>query len=208
MKIWEKSVCLALIMTILFSFTGYTAECEDIPNRILRLHVLANSDSKQDQKLKLKVRDRILAESKGMLNGVKTRGESEKVVSSHIPEIEKAARDEVRKQGYSYPVNAEMTNMFFNTRQYGNVTIPAGMYDALRITIGSGKGHNWWGVLFPALCLPAAEAPSRLEDVLNQDEMQVVKEPSGSGGDTVKFKSVELYEKFRSWLDGRKKLKG
>jgi stage II sporulation protein R len=208
MKIWEKSVCLALIMTILFSFTGYTAECEDIPNRILRLHVLANSDSKQDQKLKLKVRDRILAESKGMLNGVKTRGESEKVVSSHIPEIEKAARDEVRKQGYSYPVNAEMTNMFFNTRQYGNVTIPAGMYDALRVTIGSGKGHNWWCVLFPALCLPAAEAPSRLEDVLNQDEMQVVKEPSGSGGYTVKFKSVELYEKFRSWLDGRKKLKG
>jgi stage II sporulation protein R len=197
MKIWEKSVCLALIVTILFSFTGFTAECEDIPSHVLRLHVLANSDSQQDQALKLKVRDRILSVSAGMLDGVKNRDAAEKAISPRLDEIRKAAQEEVYRQGYRYPVRVEMTNMYFSTRQYGNVTLPAGMYDALRVTIGSGKGHNWWCVLFPALCLPAAEAPSRLEDVLNQNEMQVVR---GDGGYVVKFKSVELYEQLRGWL--------
>jgi stage II sporulation protein R len=197
MKIWEKSVCLALIVTILFSFTGFTAECEDIPSHVLRLHVLANSDSQQDQALKLKVRDRILSVSAGMLDGVKNRDAAEKAISPRLDEIRKAAQEEVYRQGYRYPVRVEMTNMYFSTRQYGNVTLPAGMYDALRVTIGSGKGHNWWCVLFPALCLPAAEAPSRLEDVLNQSEMQVVR---GDGGYVVKFKSVELYEQLRGWL--------
>lgn len=197
MKTWEKSICLALILTILFSFTGLAAGCEDIPNHVLRLHVLANSDSQQDQALKLKVRDRILEESKGMLNGIKNRGDAEKAVSAKIPEIQKAAEDEIYRQGYHYSVHVEITNMYFNTRQYGNITLPAGEYDALRITIGSGQGHNWWCVLFPALCLPAAEAPSKLNDVLNQNEMQIVK---GEGGYVVKFKSVELYEEFRDWL--------
>lgn len=197
MKIWEKSVCLALIVSVLFSFTGFAMECEDIPSRILRLHVLANSDSKQDQALKLKVRDRVLQVSAGMLDGVKTRDAAEKAVSSRLGEIRQAAQDEVYRQGYRYPVRVEMTNMYFSTRQYGNITLPAGMYDALRVTVGSGKGHNWWCVLFPALCLPAAEAPSSLQDVLNRSEMRLV---SGNGGYVVKFKSVELYEQFRGWL--------
>ena len=205
MKTWEKSVCLALILTILFSFTGFAAECEDIPSRILRLHVLANSDTQEDQSLKLKVRDRILQESAGMLNGVKTREKAEETVAGRLPEIQKIAQEEVYRLGYRYPVHAEMTNMYFNTRQYGNVTIPAGMYDALRITIGSGKGHNWWCVLFPALCLPAAEAPSKLEDVLNPNEMQLVKSQGGfQSGYEIKFKSVELYEQFCSWLKKQK----
>lgn len=197
MKIWEKSICLALILSILFSFTGLTAECEDIPSHVLRLHVLANSDSQQDQALKLKVRDRILQVSAGMLDGVKTRDAAEKAVSTHLAQIQKAAQDEVMRRGYRYPVHVEMTNMYFSTRQYGNITLPAGMYDALRITIGSGDGHNWWCVLFPALCLPAAEAPSNLQDVLNRNEMQLVR---GDSGYIVKFKSVELYEQFCGWL--------
>lgn len=197
MKIWEKSICLALILSILFSFTGLTAECEDIPSHVLRLHVLANSDSQQDQALKLKVRDRILQVSAGMLDGVKTRDAAEKAVSTHLAQIQKAAQDEVMRRGYRYPVHVEMTNMYFSTRQYGNITLPAGMYDALRITIGSGNGHNWWCVLFPALCLPAAEAPSNLQDVLNRNEMQLVR---GDSGYIVKFKSVELYEQFCGWL--------
>lgn len=197
MKTWEKSICLALILSILFSFAGLTAECEDIPSHVLRLHVLANSDSQQDQALKLKVRDRILQVSAGMLDNVKNRDAAEKAVSSHLKEIQKAAQDEVTRRGYKYPVHVEMTNMYFSTRQYGNITLPAGMYDALRITIGSGNGHNWWCVLFPALCLPAAEAPSNLQDVLNRNEMQLV---HGDSGYVVKFKSVELYEQFRGWL--------
>lgn len=200
MKIWEKSVCLALILCILVSFTTLSAKCSGIQDRVLRLHVLANSDSQSDQAVKLKVRDRILAESAGMLDGVKTRGEAEQRVASHLPDIRQAAEKELRSLGASGQIRAELTNMYFSTRQYGNITLPAGKYDALRITIGSGKGHNWWCVLFPALCLPAAEAPSRLEDVLNGSEMQLVQ--GGGGGNTyeVKFRSVELFEELRDWL--------
>jgi stage II sporulation protein R len=197
MKIWEKSICLALVFTILVSFTGFTARCENIPNHVLRLHILANSDSNADQALKLKVRDRILQESAGMLDGVKSREDAEKVVSQNLEKIRAIAQQEVYHQSYRYPVKAELTNMYFPTRQYGNVTLPAGMYNALRITIGSGSGHNWWCVIFPALCLPAAEAPSKISDVLDQNETEMV---CNEDQYVVKFKVVELYEQFRNWI--------
>ncbi len=200
MKIWEKSLLLALILTTLIGFTGLTAGCEDIPNHVLRLHVLANSDSVQDQALKLKVRDRILSESSGIMDRVKDKSAAEEAVSQKIPQLQKAAEDEVKKQGYRYPVRVELTNMYFSTRQYGSVTLPAGKYDALRITIGSGKGHNWWCVIFPSMCIPSAEDPQKLEDVLNKNEMQIVK---GNTGYRVKFKSVELYEQFSDWMKRR-----
>lgn len=197
MKIWEKSILLALILTVLFSFTGFAAGCEDIPNHVLRLHVLANSDSQQDQALKLKVRDRILTVSAGMMDGVRSREEAEEAVASRLPEFRKAAEDEIRRQGFGYPVSVQMSKTYFPTRQYGDATLPAGNYDALRVVIGSGEGHNWWCVLFPPLCLPAAEDPEKLKDVLNSKELQIVK---GSGGYQVKFKSVELFEQFRDWM--------
>ena len=197
MKIWEKSVCLALILSILASFTTLSAECSGIQSRVLRLHVLANSDSQSDQAIKLKVRDRILTESTGMLDGVKTRDEAEQRVASHLPEIQKTAEDELRSLGSSNSVHAELTNMYFSTRQYGNITLPAGKYDALRITIGSGKGHNWWCVIFPPMCLPAAEEKEELKDVLSKNELEITE---NSGGYTVKFKTVEAYEQLREWL--------
>lgn len=200
MKLWEKSLCLAMALAVLFSFSGLAAGCEDIPNHILRLHVLANSDTGGDQDLKLKVRDRILRESAGLLDGVKSRDEAERAVAGNLTRLQAAAEDEIRKQGYSYPARAELTNMYFPSRQYGEVTLPAGRYDAVRVTIGAGGGHNWWCVLFPALCLPAAEAPARLQDVLDRNEMEIVRNGDGSGY-IIKFKSVELYQQFRGWLE-------
>ena len=200
MKLLEKSLCLALIVTVLLSFTGFAAGCEDIPNRVLRLHVLANSDSAPDQALKLKVRDRILEESADAFEGAATREEAEAVAARELPNLKDAAEDEVKKQGYDYPVGVELTNMYFTTRQYEQVTLPAGFYDALRVTIGSGKGHNWWCVIFPAMCLPAAEPPEELKDVLNRSELEIVE---GNGGYVLKFKTVELYEQFEAWLKNR-----
>ena len=197
MKIWERSVLLALILTVLFSFTGLAAGCEDIPNHVLRLHVLANSDSQRDQALKLKVRDRILTVSASMMDGVRNREKAEEAVASRLPEFQKAAEDEIRGQGFDYPVSVQMAKTYFPTRQYGDVTLPAGNYDALRVVIGSGKGHNWWCVLFPPLCLPAAENAEELKDVLSSDEMRIVK---GNGGYQVKFKSVEVFEQFQDWM--------
>lgn len=197
MRIWEKSLLLALVLAVLFSFSGFTAGCEDIPNHVLRLHVLANSDSGQDQALKLKVRDRVLAVSAGMMDGVRSRAEAETAVAARLPEFREAAEDEIRAQGFDYPVSVQMEKTYFPTKTYENVTLPAGEYDALRVVIGSGGGHNWWCVLFPPLCLPAAEDAEQLRDVLNRNELKIVQ---GEGGYQVKFKSVELFEQFQQWL--------
>lgn len=198
MKLFEKSLCLALVLTILLSFTGFAASCEDIPNRVLRLHVLANSDSDEDQALKLKVRDRVLSESAGMLDNITGKPQAEDAVKAKLPQLRAAAQDEIKKQGYDYPVSVELTNMYFTTRQYDTVTLPAGQYDALRVTIGSGKGHNWWCVIFPPMCLPAAEKPEELGDVLNQNQLQIVE---GKGDFEVKFLTLEWYEKIKSFVD-------
>ena len=198
MKLFEKSLCLAFIFTVLISFTGLTAGCEDISNRVLRLHVLANSDSAEDQSLKLKVRDRILAESAGMLDQIQNKEQAERAVKARLIQFKTAAADEIKKQGYDYPVNVELTHMYFTTREYNEVTLPAGNYDALRVTIGKAEGHNWWCVIFPAMCLPAAEEPKELSDVLNANQLKIVE---GKGGFEVKFKSVELYEQLKSYLE-------
>lgn len=195
MKLVEKALILAFLLTVLFSFTGLAGMSEDIPNHVLRLHVLANSDSQEDQSLKLAVRDRILAESKGIFSGVHTKEEAEKAVQENLDRLEAAAQDEVWDQGYSYPVTIELENIYFSTRYYEDVTLPAGRYDALRVRIGKAEGHNWWCVLFPSLCVPAAGDGAELDDVLSASQMDLVE-----NGYEIKFKSLELYEQAKEWF--------
>ncbi len=202
MKTIEKALALALILTVLFSFTGFAEQCEDIPNRVLRLHVLANSDSEEDQALKLKVRDKILSAGAGMLDTAESREEAESIVAQSLPELQAAAEEEIKNQGYDYPVKVELTRMYFTTRQYETVTLPAGNYSALRVTIGEAKGKNWWCVMFPPMCLPAAEESAELQEVLNPSQMEIV--TGNSGGYEIKFKSVEIYEQIKSWLSGER----
>lgn len=197
MKMIEKSIILAMILTVLFSFCGFAEQCENISDRVLRLHVLANSDSKEDQDLKLKVRDRILEESKDLLSGVTGKEEAKEKVEQALPAIQKIAEDEIQKQGYNYSVQVELTNMYFTTREYDTITLPAGEYDALRISIGKAEGHNWWCVIFPQMCLPAAEEKQELSDVLNAKQMEIVE-----GKYELKFKTLEIYEQVREWLSG------
>lgn len=196
-NLFEKSLCLALILSVLFSFTGFAAQCENIPDRVLRLHVLANSDSDEDQSLKLKVRDRILQESAHMLDGVSGKAEAEQKVRNLLPELQAAAADEITRQGYTYPVRVELETTYFTTREYEQVTLPAGSYDALRVSIGEAAGHNWWCVIFPPMCLPAAEEPQELEDVLNAEQLQIVE---GKNRYVIKFKTLEYYEQLKNWI--------
>lgn len=199
-KTIEKALCLALVFTVLLSFTGFAAQCESIPDAVLRLHVLANSDSEEDQALKLKVRDRILQESAGMLDCVSDKALAIAAVKERLPQLTAAAQDEINRQGYTYSVHLEITSMYFTTREYEQVTLPAGQYDALRVSIGEAKGRNWWCVLFPPMCLPAAEEPQELEDVLNSEQMQIV---DGQNRYEVRFKVLEWYEKLCGWLQGK-----
>lgn len=197
MKLFEKSICLAMILTVLLSFTGFAAQCEDIPGRVLRLHVLANSDTQEDQTLKLRVRDRILEESAGMLDGVDGKEQAEERIRARLPELQRAAADEIAAQGYDYPVTVALERTYFPTREYEQTTLPAGTYEALRVCIGEAKGHNWWCVIFPPMCLPAAEESQELEDVLDAQQLQIVE---GKNRYIIKFKTLEYYEQLRAWL--------
>lgn len=196
MKTIEKAIIAAFVLIVLFLFTGIAGAGEDIPSHVLRLHVLANSDTCADQELKLAVRDRILAESEGIFLGVHTKQQAEAAVIAQIERLETAAREEIRAHGYEYPVEIHLENVYFPTRQYGDITFPAGRYDALRVMIGEAQGHNWWCVLFPSLCVPAAGDQTQLEDVLSAPQLDLLE----SGYD-IKFKSVELYEQAKEWLD-------
>ena len=159
---------------------------------------MANSDSEEDQALKLAVRDRILQEGSAVMDGVSNKEDAIEAAQEAIPALEKAAQEEIRERGYSYPVSIAIEKVYFPTRQYGDTTLPAGKYDALRVVIGSGEGHNWWCVLFPALCLPAAEDTPELSEVLTPGELDTVQ-----GGEKyeVRFKLWEMYEWVRdNWF--------
>ena len=195
MKVFEKSICLAMILAVLFSFTGFAAQCEDIPEHVLRLHVLANSDSQEDQTLKLQVRDRILQESAGMLDGVRNKEEAEQRIRETLPALQRAAEDEIEQRGYTYPITVELEQTYFPTREYEQVTLPAGTYEALRVCIGAAEGHNWWCVIFPPMCLPAAEEPQELADVLDAQQLQIVE---GQNRYVIKFKALEYYEQIKA----------
>ena len=181
LSVLEKSLLLGLLLSFLLTMTGFSGQCEAIENQVFRFHVLANSDSQEDQALKLKVRDRVLEYSKGLFQNAQTREEAEALAAAHLQELCQAAQDEVYRQGYDYPVKAEITN-------------------ALRITIGEAEGHNWWCVMFPPMCLPAAEESQELDDVLSESQMEVVE-----NGDKyqVKFFAVELFEKVKNWFQDR-----
>lgn len=197
MKTIEKAVILGFIFTVLISITGFKANCDNIEKKVLRLHVLANSDTHEDQELKLKVRDRIISYSGDIFADVSDKIEAERLTKKNLFEIKRIAQDEVYKNGYDYPVNVELTNTHFNTRVYNDVTLPAGNYDALRVIIGDGKGKNWWCVMFPPMCLPAAEEKCELSEVLDDSELEIV-----SYGEKyeLKFKIVELFEELKDFV--------
>lgn len=195
------AAALAIGLTITIwagSFGAFAQGCEELRHSVLRLHILANSDSESDQELKLKVRDRILELDGTLFEGAKDLASAESAAAEQLETIRAEAQEEVYRQGYDYPVHAELTNMYFTTRVYEQYTLPAGYYDAVRITIGSGEGHNWWCVLYPPLCLPAAESREDLADVLTPEELAVIE-----GGEEYeyRFAVVELWEKLKNLFD-------
>lgn len=193
-----KALACGLVACVLLSMGRFTAVCGEIRSEVVRLHVLANSDSEADQALKLHVRDAVLAAADGLLDGVTDRAAAVELVSAQLPHLKAAAAACIEEHGYSYPVNVELTEMYFTTRTYDAGTLPAGRYQALRVTIGEGAGHNWWCVVYPPLCLSAAAEPTRLNDVLDEQACEVVEQPERY---EVRFKVVEWLEE---WFgDGR-----
>lgn len=187
-----KSAIIAFVLTVIYSVIPFQAVCAEIPNDVFRFHILANSDSEEDQALKLKVRDKVLERTKILFDTANSKSDAEKFVKANLETIEKIAQNEVYKNGYNYPVKAEVVNMHFDTRYYESYTLPSGMYDALRITIGNAKGHNWWCVMYPSICISMVdEGKDRAKDALSDDEYSVVTDNKVE----YKFFIVELFQK-------------
>lgn len=150
---------------------------EHLAQEVLRFHILANSDSEQDQTLKIEVRDEVLAYLEQTMPDDMDGAETKEWMRCHVEELKDVSRAVVDAEGHDYPVNAAVTTCWFPDRTYGEVTFPAGNYEALRIEIGAAKGHNWWCVLYPNLCfLDAAnavvpeEGKKKLQNVLSEEE--------------------------------------
>ena len=185
-----KSAVIAFILTTLYSVIPFQAVCTEIPNDVFRFHILANSDTEEDQALKLKVRDKVLEKTKILFDTANSKSDAEEYVKANLDAIEEIAQNEVYKNGYNYPV--KVVNMHFDTRCYESYTLPAGMYDALRITIGNAKGHNWWCVMYPSICISTVdEGKSRAKNALSDDEYSVVTDEKVE----YKFFIVELFQR-------------
>lgn len=174
---------------------------DQLADKVVRLHVLANSDSEEDQALKLRVRDRVLERATELLEQSADCQEAEALLRGNLLELENLAAEEIAAAGYDYPVTAELTDTTFPTREYDGFTLPAGEYLALRIVIGEGAGQNWWCVVFPPLCTTAsADVPaSALAAGLTQEDVNLITEEPGY---VLKFKTVELWERLRAALEG------
>jgi stage II sporulation protein R len=195
MKLVLKSLSIGLILTLLFTFIPFEAQCENISNELFRLHILANSDSEADQELKLCIRNKILNYTENLFEGCTTKEETIKITKENLSSIINVAQNEVYRLGYSYKVTGEIKKMYFNTRTYGKYTVPSGFYDALRITIGEGKGHNWWCVMYPSFCI--GESSDIENSNLSVDDKKIISDDENY---KIKFQVIEWYEKLLSYF--------
>jgi len=195
-RIIISSLLIGFIFSSYMSLASFIISSENIRSSVLRLHIKANSDTETDQNLKLKVRDEILKESANIFSGANTLEDAVINCSHSKEELLKTAQRVVDENGFSYPVTVEIGRSFFPVKTYENqITLPAGDYTALKITIGEGKGHNWWCVMFPPLCLPAAEGEKTLSDVLGKDGEELTE---SNPKYEFRFKIAELIEKICS----------
>lgn len=189
------ALCLGLVATI--GLTIYSEALQaDVAQNVLRLHVLANSDSEEDQALKLSVRDRLLRESRALFIHCETPAESRAVFLKEKARLEAAAKDEIEKNGYAYPVTLSLEKTYFPTRYYESIALPAGEYDAVRVEIGNALGQNWWCVMFPPLCFVDesvdTESSVQLADAVGEDA--AVLTPDAGADVRVRFKVVDFFQ--------------
>jgi len=187
-------IFIPIFLSILIIFTYITPfieTSENISNSVFRLHILANSDSQEDQELKLKVRDEILQTGQSLFMNCDSLDEIINTCKNNVAFFKETAKSCIKKNGYDYDVNVYVDKEYFNTREYDSITLPGGIYNALKIEIGNAKGHNWWCVMFPAICLPAV-SDDEINKILDEDEIDLI---NSNKKYDVRFKIVEIYEK-------------
>ena len=205
LKIGRIFVILTLLaIFILISAISYvSAVSNSIANSVFRLHVIANSDSEEDQNLKLKVRDELLSYMNIISKDSTSKQEAMQIVNEHKEEFTQIAKKVIKENGYNYTVNVQIGKADFPTKYYGDITLPAGTYDALKVQIGEAKGQNWWCVMFPPLCfvdvstgIVPDNSKQELKQSLDNEEYDLISK-TDNNEISFKFKIVELFQNWR-----------
>lgn len=193
---WEIALLIGLIVSLAWANWADRTQGE-LADKVLRLHVLANSDSPEDQAMKQKVRDSVLAAAESILADCPDREAAEVRLQSALPEIEKAAAARIAAEGGSDSVRAALETAAFPTRTYEDFTLPAGNYLALRVVIGEGQGQNWWCVVFPPLCAETTLdlVTTAMAAGLTEEDVALITE---SDGYVLKFKALELWARLKT----------
>ena len=203
-----KNPKVKMVIILTFLLCIYTSICAityaqnistNIASSVFRLHVIANSDSKEDQDLKYKVRDNLLKYMNKICKDCTSKEEAISLVEKNKDIFKQIALDTIRNEGFSYNVNINIGNFEFPTKNYGDISLPAGLYDALRVEIGEAKGQNWWCVMFPPLCfvdissgVVPEESKEVLQDNLTEEEFALISDKS-SDEIQFKFKLLEFF---------------
>ena len=200
-----KLKAIIILSVLLFLYTTICAisyaenVSTDIAESVFRLHILANSDSKEDQELKIKVRNFLLDYMNSLCSNCKSKEEAITLVEQNKENFREIALNTVKENGYNYDVKINIGNFQFPTKNYGDISLPAGFYDALRVEIGEAKGQNWWCVMFPPLCfvdissgIVPDESKKLMEDNLSEEEFALVSDSSNTEIQ-FKFKILEFF---------------
>ncbi len=205
-----KNSKIKMFIILTFLLFIYTTICAvsyaqnistDIANSVFRLHVIANSDSQEDQNLKYKVRDNLLSYMNKICKNAQSKSDAIEIAKKHKNDFKNIALETIKNEGYSYDVKINIGNFEFPTKHYGDISLPAGYYDALRVEIGEAKGQNWWCVMFPPLCfvdvssgVVPEDSKEMLENNLSEEEFALVSDKSNAEIQ-FKFKLLELFNK-------------
>lgn len=199
---WEAALLMAFAIVLTIGMWASVTQ-NALADEVLRLHVVANSDSDADQAVKLQVRDAILSAATPYLEGVQGQQEAQQALEPHLGELAQAGAQVLSDAGMDYPITVSISNVWFPTREYTDFALPAGTYRSLQVILGDGAGHNWWCVVYPPLCLGSVSEESvetSASGVLSQDQISLI---SGQDGEYVlRFKVLEWWDSLVRYVQG------
>ncbi len=195
-KALQWAIIFGFICSVFWSFADFDASCEELRHGVLRLHIIANSDSETDQALKLKIRDAVLKESDSLFENSTDLPSAIAEAERNLGEYEKIANRVIAENGENYTATVKIGKAFFDTRVYDNFTLPSGEYESLIINIGKAHGKNWWCVIFPSVCVPT-EKNASLGDAVGEKGTHIAENGENY---VIRFKTVEIYEKLKRKL--------
>ena len=198
-------ITAGILFLIIYNLSAFAFQCNEIRSDTIRLHVIANSDTAEDQEIKLKVRDALLASGQHIFNGTVTPENAQTKISTELKDLENVANKILRQNGKNYTAKVSLNTEYFDTRTCdNNITLPAGKYLALKVVLGEGTGQNWWCVMFPTLCLPATEKTNHhaMKNVYSENEKFIIENANKY---EIRFKIIEVIETLKDKVDNRYK---